>query len=141
MPTLTVVGPAGDEPAGPRFPILSIFDPVFIGINEFGHPVYLPLIFRNKLVGGEPGSGKSVLLNLIVAHGALSPDCRLVLLDGKWVELGQWRKCADAFVGPSMEQALALLRRLQIMMDRRYAYLLECERRKVAPADAFLAYL
>ncbi len=40
------------------------------------------------LIGGEPGGGKSVALQLIVAHGALSPDCRLILVDGKRVELG-----------------------------------------------------
>src|SRR5437899_998734 len=113
MPTLTVVDPAGDdrEPAGRKdFPVLSIFDPVFIGIDEFGHPVHVPLMYRNMLVGGEPGSGKSVLLNLIAAHGALDPGCGLVLLDGKWVELGQWRACADVFVGPNIAQASNVLR-------------------------------
>src|SRR4051794_23674757 len=93
------------------------------------------------LIGGEPGSGKSGLLNAVVAHAALAPDCRLCLLDGKQVELGQWRGCADAFVGPNIEAALGLLRRLQIMMDNRYTYLLDCERRKIAPADVFTPYL
>lgn len=83
------------------------------------------------LIGGEPGSGKSALLNLLVAYAVLCLDCRLVLLDGKQVELGQWRRCADAFVGPRIDQALTLLKRLQTMMDNRYAYLLDCERRKV----------
>jgi S-DNA-T family DNA segregation ATPase FtsK/SpoIIIE len=122
-------------------PALSIFDPVYIGIDEFGHPMRLPLIYRNILIGGEPGSGKSGLLNGIVAHAALSLDCKLVLLDGKRVELGQWRKCADAFVGPDIVAAIALLKRLQMMMDRRYDYLEECERRKMTPADVFTAYL
>jgi DNA segregation ATPase FtsK/SpoIIIE, S-DNA-T family len=88
MPVLTATTPSADVPLGPA---LSIFDPVFIGIDEFGHPVTVPLIERNMLIGGEPGSGKSALLNLVVAHAALSLDCRLVLLDGKQVELGQWR--------------------------------------------------
>jgi S-DNA-T family DNA segregation ATPase FtsK/SpoIIIE len=122
-------------------PTLSIFDPVHIGIDEFGQPKRLPLIERNILIGGEPGSGKSGLLNAIVAHAALSLDCRLILLDGKRVELGQWRKCADAFVGPDIAAALRLLKRLQIMMDRRYDYLEDCERRKIIAGDAFLAYL
>ncbi len=55
-------------------PSLSMFDPVHIGIDEFGHPVRVPLIYRNMLIGGEPGSGKSGLLNAIVAHAALSVD-------------------------------------------------------------------
>ncbi|MFF5292602.1 FtsK/SpoIIIE domain-containing protein [Paractinoplanes globisporus] len=122
-------------------PALSIFDPVYFGIDEFGQPKRVPLIERNILIGGEPGSGKSGLLNGIVAHAALSLDCRLMLLDGKRVELGQWRKCADVFVGPNIEQALKLLKRLQILMDRRYDYLEECERRKIIPGDVFTAIL
>jgi S-DNA-T family DNA segregation ATPase FtsK/SpoIIIE len=122
-------------------PVLSIFDPVHIGVDEFGMPVSVSLIERNLLAAGEPGAGKSALLNVVAAHAALSPDCRLVLLDGKRVELGQWRDCADAFIGPNIEQALVLLRRLQIMMDNRYAYLERDHRRKITPEDAFLAYL
>ena len=56
----------------------------------------------------EPGAGKSVALNLIVAHAALSPDCRLVLVDGKRVELGLWRACAETFIGPSITQAIEI---------------------------------
>src|SRR2546421_4823427 len=129
MPML--VASAGSGEPVPLGPALSIFDPVHVGIDEFGHPVRVPLIYRNMLIGGEPGSGKSGLLNLIAAHGALSLDCRLVLFDGKWVELGQWRECAEVFVGPSPAQAMTVLTRLQIMMDRRYSYLLALGCRKV----------
>ncbi|HEX8345156.1 MAG TPA: FtsK/SpoIIIE domain-containing protein [Actinoplanes sp.] len=122
-------------------PTLSIFDPVHIGIDEFGHPVRVPMIYKNMLIGGEPGAGKSALLNAVVAHAVLSLDCRLCLLDGKQVELGQWRRCADVFVGPDITRALSVLKRLQIMMDNRYAYLLDCERRKIAPVDTFQSYL
>ena len=139
MPPVLVADTGSGE--APLSPVLSIFDPMHVGIDEFGHPVQVPMIYRNMLIGGEPGAGKSALLNAIVAHAALSLDCRLVLLDGKQVELGQWRRCADAFVGPDIVQALSLLLRLQTMMDNRYAYLLGCERRKVAPIDTFLPYL
>src|SRR5439155_109017 len=90
---------------------------VVVDGDGVGQPVRVPLIYRNMLIGGEPGSGKSGLLNLIAAHGALSLDCGLVLLDGKWVELGQWRRCAEVFVGPGLDQAMAVLRRLQKVMD------------------------
>ncbi|GLW31882.1 FtsK/SpoIIIE domain-containing protein [Actinoplanes regularis] len=122
-------------------PALSIFDPVYIGTDEFGQPVKLPLIYRNLLIGGEPGAGKSGLLNGGVAHAALSLDCKLCLFDGKQVELGQWRDCAEVFVGPNLGDALSVLKRLQIMMDRRYTYLLACQRRKITPHDAFLPYV
>lgn len=116
---------------------LSMFDPVYIGIDEHGHAVSVPMVFRNMLIGGEPGSGKSTLLNSVVAHAALSTDCRLCLLDGKQVELWQWHKCADVFVGPNIVKALATLRRLQTVMDNRYNYLAECERRKIDRVDTF----
>jgi DNA segregation ATPase FtsK/SpoIIIE, S-DNA-T family len=48
---------------------------------------------------------------------------------------------ADVFVGPDIEQALSVLLRLQTMMDNRYAYLLDCGRRKVQPDDVFTPYL
>jgi S-DNA-T family DNA segregation ATPase FtsK/SpoIIIE len=62
MPTLTVVDPGQDRNPTNRkdFPALSVFDPVFIGVDEFGMPVTVSLMYRNMLVGGEPGAGKSV---------------------------------------------------------------------------------
>src|SRR4051795_692345 len=137
-PVLVAQTASGEVPLGPA---LSIFDAVHVGIDEFGHPVRVPMIYRNMLVAGEPGAGKSALLNAVVAHAALSLDCRLCLLDAKQVELGQWRGVADAFVGPDLDQATRLLLRLQIMMDRRYSYLLDCERRKVVAGDTFLPYV
>ena len=77
-------------PPVPTFPF-SMFDPVHLGRDEYGEPVYVDLAERNMLLGGEPGAGKSSGLNLIVAHGALSYDCKLILVDGKQVELGMWR--------------------------------------------------
>jgi S-DNA-T family DNA segregation ATPase FtsK/SpoIIIE len=87
MPMLSAIAGGQQVPLGP---VLSIFDPVYVGIDEFGQPVTVPLMYRNLLVGGEPGAGKSALLNLIVAHAVLDPGCDLVLFDGKQVELGQW---------------------------------------------------
>jgi S-DNA-T family DNA segregation ATPase FtsK/SpoIIIE len=120
---------------------LSIFDPVYLGVDEFGLPVWVPIIYRNILIGGEPGSGKSGLLNNFVAHAALCLDCRLILLDGKLLELGLWKRNADAFVGPDLDQALRLLKRVQTMVNNRCAYLEWCERRKIEPKDTFDPYL
>ena len=61
-------GPLGLEDSIPIGPILSVFDPVFLGIDEFGQAVYLNIIYRNILIGGEPGAGKSSLVNNFVAH-------------------------------------------------------------------------
>jgi len=112
---------------------LSIWAPVDLGIDERGLPVRIGLAERNLLAAGEPGAGKSVGLNLIVAHAALSLDCRLILVDGKRVELGLWRHCADAFIGPSITDAIDLLKQLQTTMDTRYDELLDTGRRKITP--------
>jgi DNA segregation ATPase FtsK/SpoIIIE, S-DNA-T family len=121
----------GGVPVAP----LSIFDPLYLGIDEFGQAVYIRLPYHNLLAGGEPGGGKSGLLNTITAHAALSTDTRLVLLDGKLVELGPWAGVADEFVGPDIDHALDVLRRLQIVMNNRYAWLLANGKRKISPQD------
>ena len=116
---------------GQRGDRLSAWAPVHLGIDEAGRPVRVDLAERNLLVGGEPGAGKSVALNLIVGHAALSTDCRLVLVDGKRVELGAWREAAEQFVGPDIDQANKVLRGLREEMDDRYEQLLHTGRRKI----------
>lgn len=114
---------------------LSIYDPIHFGIDENGLPVQVTLMYRNLLDGGEPGSGKSSLLNTIIAHVALCSDARLWLFDGKIVELGLWRPVADKFVGNSITDALTRLRELQAEMDTRYRQLDAVKRRKIVRAD------
>ncbi len=116
-------------------PVFSVYAPAALGIDETGCPCALTLIYRNILLAGEPGSGKSGGLNNLVAHAALSPDCRLWLMDGKRVELGLWRDIAEMFVGPDLGQAIEALTKLQAEMDARYAFLDEQRQRKIAPAD------
>jgi len=125
------------------FPVagLSIYDPVHLGIFDDGHLAALELIYRNILLGGEPGAGKSVCLNNIVAHGALAPDVDLWLFDGKEVELGLWREVSDVFVGPSIGKALAALDALQNEMNRRYEELTRVRRRKINRDDPLNAIM
>jgi DNA segregation ATPase FtsK/SpoIIIE, S-DNA-T family len=136
-----MTSPLAARPSIPVGTLMSIFDPLFLGIDEFGHPVYLPLIYRNMLIGGEPGAGKSNLLNTIVGHAALCDDVSLCLLDGKQVELGLWEDCADVFVGPDLDLAILTLQRLQTVMDNRYAYLRSMRRQKMRQGDVFGAIL
>jgi DNA segregation ATPase FtsK/SpoIIIE, S-DNA-T family len=116
-------------------PVLSMYDPVHVGINEFGGPVSIRIIYRNLLAAGEPGGGKSGLLNILAAHVALSANTRMVLFDGKQVELGMWDQLADEFVGPDLHHAIITLLRLQRVMDNRYAWLRARRRRKIEPGD------
>jgi DNA segregation ATPase FtsK/SpoIIIE, S-DNA-T family len=120
---------------------LSIYQPVFLGIDEDGHRVKITLMYRNMLIGGEPGSGKSVALSNILAHAALCTDARLWLFDGKQVELGLWAELADRFVGNDIAAALDALRALQAEMDLRYGRLAAGRRRKIVPADGYDAVL
>jgi DNA segregation ATPase FtsK/SpoIIIE, S-DNA-T family len=114
---------------------LSMYDPVHFGIDENGHRVEVTLAYRNLLAGGEPGSGKSSLLNTIIAHAALACDAKLWLFDGKIVELGLWRQVADVFVGNSITDALQRLAELQAEMEIRYRLLDMVQRRKIVRTD------
>jgi S-DNA-T family DNA segregation ATPase FtsK/SpoIIIE len=75
------------------------------------------------------------------AGGALDPQTRVWLLDGKLVELGCWAPITDRVVGPHGEQALALLRQLQREMDARYRELLARGLRKVRQEDELALHL
>ena len=73
---------------------------------------------------------------LFAAHAALSARSRLVLFDGKLVELGFYKKVADEFVGPDIDHAIITLRRLQARHEQpvRLAGGLR-QRRKIEPCD------
>jgi FtsK/SpoIIIE family len=120
---------------------LSLWDPIPVGVDEQGEFVGMRLVERNVLVGGEPGAGKSVALSLLVAAGALDPDARVWLLDGKLVELAAWAPVAERIVGPDVEQAIETLRALQREMDARYRELLALGLRKVRREDRLPLHL
>jgi S-DNA-T family DNA segregation ATPase FtsK/SpoIIIE len=116
---------------------LSIWQPIHLGRDEAGAPVFVDLVDQaGLLLGGQTGAGKSRALTLIVAHAALSPDCRLVLLDGKQVEFGPWKASADLFAGPDMNRCLHVLGRVVAEMNRRYDLLDSLEMEKITPGMA-----
>jgi DNA segregation ATPase FtsK/SpoIIIE, S-DNA-T family len=124
----------------PKAP-LSIWQPVHLGTDEMGSETHVTLAERNMLIGGEPGSGKSVALQLVVAHGALSADCRLILVDGKKVELGMWRHSATRFIGSSIDDAIDTFKWLQDKIDERLDWLLDHQMRKITPDMGLPVYL
>jgi DNA segregation ATPase FtsK/SpoIIIE, S-DNA-T family len=130
-----MTGPAPSTGTVPVGPMLSMYDPIHVGSDEFGLPFYIRLIYKNLLAAGEPGGGKSGLLNTLAAHAALSTGSRNVLFDAKQVELGMWDDIADEFVGPDIGRAIITLLRLQKVMDNRYAWLRAHRRRKIEPGD------
>jgi DNA segregation ATPase FtsK/SpoIIIE-like protein len=120
---------------------LSLWEPVPVGLDERGELVSMHRVERNVLVGGEPGAGKSVALSLLVGAGALDPDARIWLLDGKLVELAAWAPISEQIVGPDTGQAVELLRALQREMDTRYRELLALGLRKVRREDGLALHL
>ncbi len=114
---------------------VSLWEPLLFGVGQDGLAVSIGLPEHNLLIGGEPGSGKSVALSTIVAAAALDPTVHLTLLDGKHVELAAWSLVADDFVGASQEDAVAALEGLRKVMDVRYAILVATRRRKMTPLD------
>jgi hypothetical protein len=53
----------------------SLWQPIPVGIDEDGSEVTVTLPERNLLEGGEPGSGKSTIVQLLIAAAALDPRC------------------------------------------------------------------
>ena len=130
-----MTGPPSTTGTVPVGPMLSMFDPIHVGLDEFGVPTYIRIIYKNLLAAGEPGGGKSGLLNTLTAHAALSELSRLVFFDGKLVELGMWADIADEFVGPDIGHAITTLKRLQAVMNNRYTWLRARNRREIRPGD------
>ena len=80
--------------AGPA--ITSVTQLAEIGISEDGRPVRVLLLRRNVLIGGIAGSGKSGVLNVIIAILAACRDVRLWGVDLKGgMELGPWASCFE----------------------------------------------
>jgi DNA segregation ATPase FtsK/SpoIIIE, S-DNA-T family len=115
-PTTPPMPAAMSSPERDTVPGLSIHDPVFLGTDENGLTVTVSLPYRNLLCAGEPGGGKSVCLNNIVGHAALSADARLWLFDGN-----------------QPAEANEKLARLQELMDQRYDHLAATGKRKLTP--------
>jgi len=116
-------------------PSVSLWEPLLFGIGQDGVDISIGLPEHNLLIGGEPGSGKSVALSTIVAGAALDPSVRLTLLDGKHVELVAWSDVADQFVGANQADAVEALESLRDLMDLRYATLAATRKRKMTSTD------
>ena len=112
---------------------VDLWMPIPFAVADDGHVVHLGLPEHNLLMGGEPGSGKSVALSSIIAAAALDPSVSLTLFDGKQVELAMWSRVAERFVGPDQEAAVDALEQLRTEMDLRYTSLLKQRQRKITP--------
>lgn len=94
-----------------------------IGVDEAGEPVDMRLIEKHVLLGGEPGSGKSAGLSLLLAAAALDPHTRIWGLDAKRLELALWRPVLERVGFQSIDDAIAMVEDLIEIMDERYEHL------------------
>jgi DNA segregation ATPase FtsK/SpoIIIE, S-DNA-T family len=97
----------------------TITRPILLGLFEDGTPVWVKLLRRNALVAGILGSGKSGILNVMLAELVACPDVALWGIDLKGgMELGPWRSCL-ARVATTPAQAVQLLADAITELDRR----------------------
>ncbi|MDA8040440.1 MAG: FtsK/SpoIIIE domain-containing protein [Actinomycetota bacterium] len=119
----------------------SLFDCVPLGIDEVGRHVVIGLVGRHLLIGGEPGSGKSVTLSAVLAAASRDPNCDIWCFDGKLVELAAWRPVAERFIGADVAEANEALLDLRTLMDSRYEEMEARGRRKVEKGDGYRTVL
>jgi S-DNA-T family DNA segregation ATPase FtsK/SpoIIIE len=103
--------------------VLSMFDPVHLGLGEDGRPVRMCWWERSLLIVGLAGTGKSSLLQLLVSHAGKSPDAALVCIDPNEVQLAPWQDRAWLYAGADMDDALEVAAAVQTEMTRRLAWL------------------
>jgi DNA segregation ATPase FtsK/SpoIIIE-like protein len=112
----------------------SLWDPIPLGSDEHGETAFITLPERGLLIGGMPGTGKSLTLHLVTARAALDPSVHLHLIDYKRVELSRWRRCADHF-GCTIQEGIQILSELVRLMHERYALLERRELVKIPSND------
>ncbi|MCW2945432.1 MAG: translocase ftsK, partial [Actinoallomurus sp.] len=99
--------------------IHSITQPIPLGVFEDATPATVLLLRRNALVGGVVGSGKSGVLNVILAALAACDDVVIWGIDLKGgMELRPWVPSLDR-LATTPEQAIAVLREAVAELDRR----------------------
>ncbi len=97
----------------------SVLTPVELGVFEDGSPVLVRLAYRNVLIGGVTGSGKSGVLNVILAALVACRDVVIWGVDLKGgMELRPWAGCL-ARLATTPEDAIALLADARTVRDQR----------------------
>lgn len=112
--------------------------PMFLGKDASGEPLIADLAqMPHMLIAGTTGSGKSVCINTIIMgfmYTRQPGELKLVLVDPKMVELGQFRDIPHLMcpVVTEMSKAAAILEWACRKMDERYELLSEAGCRDIA---------
>jgi DNA segregation ATPase FtsK/SpoIIIE, S-DNA-T family len=98
----------------------SITHPMLLGAYEDGLPCTTDLSHQHVFIVGATGSGKSVLLNIVLSELAAAGDVVPWGIDFKGgAELGPWRDCLDRIATP--QEAEQLLQAAVAVLEARAA--------------------
>lgn len=102
--------------------------PFLIGETDEGKPLWMDMAKNpHLLVAGATGSGKSVALHNLIENACRRDDVRLTLIDTKLVEFGVYRNSPVShrmrYLAQDYSSALIVLERLELMMNKTYAYM------------------
>jgi S-DNA-T family DNA segregation ATPase FtsK/SpoIIIE len=106
----------------------DFWEPVPFGIDQLGREVHLSAPYKSFLFGGNPGSGKSIAVNSVVAHAANDPTVPLYIVDGGESDFRPWRDCIRAsgegmYVGLDVAGAIQVLKRVERIIKDRQRFL------------------
>lgn len=103
----------------------SVTAPIELGVFDDGSPVLLRLLYRNALVGGVVGAGKSGVLNVVLGYLVACRDVVIWGIDLKGgMELRPWAGCLGR-LATTPADAVSLLGDATAELDRRAAELSE----------------
>jgi S-DNA-T family DNA segregation ATPase FtsK/SpoIIIE len=120
-------------PSSARSHAASVASPVELGVFEDGSPVLMRLLCRNTLIGGVVGSGKSGVLNVVLAALAACLDVVVWGIDLKGgIELRPWAACLGRLATTGADAA-AMLADAVAELQRRTADLTACGQRLWLP--------
>jgi S-DNA-T family DNA segregation ATPase FtsK/SpoIIIE len=111
----------------------SLAEVIEVGVFEDGQPVRVQLASRNTLIGGIVGSGKSGVVNVLLAILTACRDLVVIGIDLKGgMELRPWQSCL-ARLATTPEEAVTLLEDIMLLLDRRAQEMGQESRRLWAP--------
>lgn len=107
-----------------------------IGFDDNGDPIAISFYGQSILIGGNPGSGKSVAMRVLLAGLAASRNVSLVGIDPKHAELTMWSPRFDRLVlGNEVEPTVALLTELLTEVQRRAEHLATTNTATLKPSN------
>jgi hypothetical protein len=114
-------------------------EPVVLGMDAFGQPVEVDLLYNHVLIGGASDNGKSSLQAVLLAYVAACQDAEAVLIDLKpgAVELGPWAPCSLT-LADTPQKALQTLEWLWAKVQERGEFLRELGLKQGKPVKKWI---